>query len=225
MRRTGTETAMIWLPRTVTRTDSCPYPYCSTAPVALRTVPVVAPGPADGVLAGAEPPAMADGVPASPRAGWPSTAGAAVPPMWKPSTPANPATAPVTRYQPDRLIGCSLRSRRLPSAWSQCVRLVMHGLGGHPEPCRQVDDGGHEAFGPADVDVPPVQVGNQPRQGSLVKHHLLPGADQFVQPAMPVTDQVRDLLVQHQVLGTGATQHAPPERRCAACPRAATAAR
>src|SRR5690242_17254411 len=167
--RTGTDTATIWLPRTVTVTDSCPYPYCTTAPAALRGLPAAP--PADGVLAGVAPPEGAGGVLASPRAraGWPSTAGAAVPPMWKPSTPAKPATAPVTRYQPARLIGRSFRPRRRGPVRSQCVRLVMHGLGGHPEPDRQVDDGGHEALGPADVDVPPVQVGHQPRQGPLVK--------------------------------------------------------
>src|SRR5205814_4160026 len=137
--------------------------YCTTAPAALRRLPAAAPAPAEGVLAGVAPAAWAGGVLASPRAGWPSRAGAAVPPIWKPSTPAKPATAPVTRYQPARLIGCSLRPRRRGPARSQCVRLVMHGLGGHPEPGRQVDDGGHEALGPADVDVPPVQVGNQPR--------------------------------------------------------------
>ena len=46
---------------------------------------------------------------------------------------------------------------------------MVDGLAGQPQPGGHLDDAGHEPLGPADVDVPPVQVGNQPRQGSLVK--------------------------------------------------------
>src|SRR5262249_23827363 len=63
--RTGTDTATIWPPRTVTVTDSCPYPYCPTDPATVRARPVAPLGRAVGVVTGAEPAAGADGVPTS----------------------------------------------------------------------------------------------------------------------------------------------------------------
>src|SRR5215471_175892 len=104
---------------------------------------------------------------------------------------ANPAAAPATTYQPARFIGASL-------PLSQSVCLVVDSLAGQPQPDGHLDDAGHEPLGPADVDVPPVQVGYQALQRPLVQQGLLPGADQLVEPALPVADQFRDLLAQHQ---------------------------
>src|SRR6516164_9309581 len=101
--------------------------------------------------------------------------------------PANPAAAPAMTYQPARFIGASL-------PLSQSVCLMVDRVAGQPEPGGHLDNAAHEPLGPADVDVPPVQVGNQALQRPLVQQGLLPGADQFVQPAMPVPDQFRDLL-------------------------------
>src|SRR6516165_1326583 len=107
--------------------------------------------------------------------------------------PANPAAAPATTYQPARFIGASL-------PLSQSVCLMVDGLAGQPQPFGHLDDAAHKPLGPADVDVPPAQVGNQALKRSLVQQGLLPGADQFVQPAVPVPDQLRDLPAQHEVL-------------------------
>src|SRR5579859_4652572 len=129
VRSSGTETAVIWLPRTVTVTDNSPYPYCSTAPVAVRAGPAAPPCPAAGPAVRAGPGAVPDGAGVAPvpaGVSGPSAAGVAVPTLWKPSTPANPATAPVTMYQPARFMGgpslrhgafVPLRSRRLRPLW------------------------------------------------------------------------------------------------------------
>src|SRR5499427_10023732 len=103
--------------------------------------------------------------------------------------PANPAAAPATTYQPVRFIGASL-------PLSQSVCLMMDGLAGQPQPGGHLNDAGHESLGPADVDVPPVQVGHQALKRPLVQQCLLPGADQFVQPTTPVPDQFRHLLAE-----------------------------
>src|SRR5215470_2904481 len=105
----------------------------------------------------------------------------------RPSTLANPATVPAMRYHAARFIAPS-------PARSQDVCLVVDGLAGHPEALGEVNHGGHEPLRPAHVEVALPKVRDELRQRPLIERGLLAGADEFVQPPVPVADQFRDLL-------------------------------
>lgn len=75
----------------------------------------------------------------------------------------------------------------------------MDGFVRHAEALDEIDDAGHKPLGPAHVDVPAVQVGDELAQRALIDRGLLPVTDQRVQLPPAVTDQVGDLLAEDQV--------------------------
>ena len=75
----------------------------------------------------------------------------------------------------------------------------MDGFVRHAEVLDEIDDASHEPFRTAHVDIPAVQVRDEPAQRPLIDASLLAAADQRVHLPPAVADQLEDLLVEHQV--------------------------
>ena len=75
----------------------------------------------------------------------------------------------------------------------------MDGFVRHAEALDEIDDAGHEPLRPAHVDVPAVQVGDEPAQRPLIDAGLLSVANQRVQLPPAVADQIEEFVREFRI--------------------------
>src|ERR1017187_4444353 len=91
-------------------------------------------------------------------------------------------------------------------AGSQRERLVVDGFTGHAEVRGDVGDVGDESLGAAHEHVAAGQVGNERPERLLVDPCPVAAADQLVQPAAAVPDQLADFCAEHEIRLAGGPQ-------------------
>src|SRR5215472_2702617 len=140
--------------------------------------------------------------PAAPVPPAPAVAGGPASTACQPIRPVNPATEPATNSGVRRLV---LPAVMVSSSYGE--RLMMDGFFRDAKVPEQLDGAGHEALGPADVDVAPVQVADEPTQRLTGYGRLLAWPDELMELAVLVPDQVADLAAERQIVRPVGPQH------------------